>query len=448
MNNDILDKIKLAQQGDVDEQFDVGMAYFTGKEGVKQNYEEALKWFTLAAENNDDVAQFVIGHIYYFGKGVTIDYEEAVKYFELSASQGNAKAQNMLGLCYINGQGVQEDFNQAIKYFQLAADQNVVESQYYLGIIYFYGQGINQDTNKAIQLFKLAASNGDEDSQLILGELYYDGRGVEQSYVEASKYFASSAKQGNAKALYNLGVMFFEGLGVAKNHEECIKFMKMAKQRGMIEADKFLKTYFGTKFNNKWIELAVRKTLNILDGELTQNDFDKIKYLKIAEPYNNKYSLEISTKTPPCPFVDVNGGDEWEYCCVGKENFEKSLNIDPINISKEFGIFNYSTNQIKLNEAYVDDIKLFDESGRESTESTSNNSLVELADWAENVNALVDDLTKFKNLEVLRIQGIPFNMTDFLQEFKGLKVLEMADSGSPNLETLKELKNLQQLCIW
>lgn len=445
MNKEILNKLKLAEAGDSNAQFDVGMAFFFGN-GVEQNYITAMKWLTDAAEKNHIDAQFAIGHMYYYGKGVEVNYTKAIVNFILSASNGNANAQNMLAICYMNGQGAHQDYNKAIKYFELAAKQGLAQAQFNLGMLYFYGQGINKDIKKAIELFTLAADNGDNDAQMVLGELYFDGREVEQNYIEASKYFTMAAKQGNVKAFYNLGVMFYEGLGVQKNHQGCINYMKMAKRLGMVEADAFISTHFGIIFNTRWIELAVRKTLNIMDGKLTQEDLHKIKYLKIAEPYNNKYSLEISTKIPPCPFIDVNGGEEWEYCCVGKENFEKSLNIPPRNISKEFGLFNYSTNQIQLNKEYASNIKMFDETGKESTELTKTS--LKIVEWVENTDDLINDLIKFKNLDILRIQGIPFNKTNFLKEFKNLKVLEMADSGSPNLETLKELKNLEQLCIW
>ena len=200
--------------------------------------------------------------------------------------------------------------------------------------------------------------------------------------------------------------------------------------------------------NLKWFELAIRKTLKILDGELTQNDFDKIKYLKIAEPYNNKYSLEISLNSPPFPFIDVGGGDEWEYCCVGKENLEKSLNILPSNITKEFGCFTYSDRQIKTSKQFYNNIKLFDERGIESKEIINSALKVEVVDWLQSVNTLANELIKFKNIEVLRIKGIPFENLYFLKEFKNLKVLELADCGNIDIGTLKHLTKLEQLCVW
>ena len=42
---------------------------------------------------------YEIGNKYYEGEEVEQDYEEAVKYFELAAEQGYLKAVNRLGVC-------------------------------------------------------------------------------------------------------------------------------------------------------------------------------------------------------------------------------------------------------------------------------------------------------------------------------------------------------------
>jgi len=47
--------------------------------------------------------------MYINGQGVTQDYKEAVKWYRLAAEQGNAIAQANLGLMYGKGQGVIKD---------------------------------------------------------------------------------------------------------------------------------------------------------------------------------------------------------------------------------------------------------------------------------------------------------------------------------------------------
>jgi TPR repeat protein len=54
----------------------LGMLYSHGY-GVKQDYAEAIKWYRLAAEAGDRLAQKDLGEMYYNGQGVPQDYLRA-----------------------------------------------------------------------------------------------------------------------------------------------------------------------------------------------------------------------------------------------------------------------------------------------------------------------------------------------------------------------------------
>ena len=66
------------------------------------------------------------------GEGVPQDYQEALKWYRLAAEQGDANAQCSLGVMYYEGQGVQQDYKAAIKLWKLAAEQGHEEAQYNL----------------------------------------------------------------------------------------------------------------------------------------------------------------------------------------------------------------------------------------------------------------------------------------------------------------------------
>ena len=86
---------KRAAAGDAEAQYNVGNAYKRG-EVVEQNYEEAVKWWRLAAEHGVVDAQFNLGVCYYKGTGVEEDLEEAVKWWRLAAEKGNEDAKEAL----------------------------------------------------------------------------------------------------------------------------------------------------------------------------------------------------------------------------------------------------------------------------------------------------------------------------------------------------------------
>ena len=58
--------------------------------------------------------------MYYLGDGIAKDYNEAYKWYILAAEQGFASAQFNLGLMYDNGHGVAQNYNEAFKWYILA----------------------------------------------------------------------------------------------------------------------------------------------------------------------------------------------------------------------------------------------------------------------------------------------------------------------------------------
>ena len=104
-----------AEQGDAHAQSIIGAA--CEKDG---NYAEAVRWYRRAAEQEDDVAQYMLGGMYEQGKGVAQDYAQAVRWWRKSAEQGNAEAPFNLGVMYATGRGVPQNYVQAYMWATLA----------------------------------------------------------------------------------------------------------------------------------------------------------------------------------------------------------------------------------------------------------------------------------------------------------------------------------------
>ncbi len=86
----------LAEQGDADAQFNLGIMYTNG-EGVPKDYAKAAYWFLKAAEQGDAKAQSNLGVMYEKGGGVPKDYVQAYAWMGIAATQGNANAQKGKG---------------------------------------------------------------------------------------------------------------------------------------------------------------------------------------------------------------------------------------------------------------------------------------------------------------------------------------------------------------
>ena len=114
----------LAEEGDVDAQYYLGVLYDNG-DGVPQDYKEAVRWYKLAAEQGVAEAQFNLGNMYYDGQGVSVDYKEAVRWFTLAAEQGDVDAQYNLDLIHRKGLGVPQDDKEAV-WFDNQFTENLV----------------------------------------------------------------------------------------------------------------------------------------------------------------------------------------------------------------------------------------------------------------------------------------------------------------------------------
>jgi uncharacterized protein len=72
-------------------QLALGDMYRKGKL-VPQNHVEAVKWYRLAAEQGDALAQFNLGAMYSNGRGVPKDLIAACMWFDLSVARGTQAA--------------------------------------------------------------------------------------------------------------------------------------------------------------------------------------------------------------------------------------------------------------------------------------------------------------------------------------------------------------------
>ena len=248
-----------AEQGNAQAQFCIGRYYDIGR-GVRRDYNEAVKWYRKAAEQDyvyafyelevieclrkpaeqgDVCAQFNTG-IYYFEDGVQQDYIEAVKWFMKAAEQGHISAQCNLGYCYAYGLGVEQDYTKAIKWYLEATEQGCAEAQNNLGVCYAKGQGVGQDYTKVIKLYKKAAEQGNRTAQCNLGDCYKDGNGIKQDLSEAVKWYCKAAVQGDIEAQYNLGICYQNGQGVEQNEIEAQNWFRLAANGGHTKAKEML----------------------------------------------------------------------------------------------------------------------------------------------------------------------------------------------------------------
>jgi TPR repeat protein len=279
---------KKAEQGDSKAQFEIGEMYFKGygekSDKIKENVEEALKWYMKSAEQGYIDAQIKLGDMYHYGEGIDGDDEEAFKWYMKAAEQGDPDACYIVGTLYEMGDYVEENEYEAFEWYKKAVDagcdyaEEELQKEYgitkysseseinevrgnllnELGNRYHYGTGVNIDYHKAVEYYRKASDLGNMYAQFNLALDYEQGTGVEKNYSIAVSLYNESAKQGLAVAQYNLGVMYEKGNGVSQNLEEAFKWYHKAAEQGSDRAqDKLAYLYYSGNGVTKNYDLAV-----------------------------------------------------------------------------------------------------------------------------------------------------------------------------------------------
>lgn len=84
-----------AMNGNIGCQTLLGVSYYRGLMGLDKNLDNSIKWFTMAAEQNDVKSQLLLGTIYQ-KSGARPSPKESVKWLRKAATQGNIDAQGLL----------------------------------------------------------------------------------------------------------------------------------------------------------------------------------------------------------------------------------------------------------------------------------------------------------------------------------------------------------------
>jgi hypothetical protein len=264
-----------AEKGDPVAQYQLGLIYWVGYEGTAFNGnrdpDEAMKWFRKSADQNNVLAELMLGQILLQGYGgPTLDGTnpnqnpaQAAAWFQKAADQKNPQGQVALGQLYLKGLGVAEDPQKAMRLFLLAADQQYVPVYSQLAWMFGQGIGVKADVEQEVAFTRRAADHGDLEACYQMSIFYEEGHGVNKDEAQAELWLAEAAKGGSVRAVqrlfekseagelsdsglktvaeiveqrarrgdlesaFHLGFLYAEGLGVPKDVHEAQKWFEI-----------------------------------------------------------------------------------------------------------------------------------------------------------------------------------------------------------------------------
>ena len=222
---------RLALQGDVDAQYNLGTLYENGL-GVTADADMAARWYRAAAGRRLDLARLALARLQRSGAFEPEPEEDQIKLLEAAARRGLAEAQYELGVAYDRGLGVTQNHATAAGWYQRAAEQGLTDAQYNLAALYDEGLGTQRDFAQAREWYIRAADAGQPRAMNNLGYIYEKGLGGARNYGMAVVWYHRAARQGLAIAQSNLAALHYLGRGVKRDFEQAYRWYKAAAEQG------------------------------------------------------------------------------------------------------------------------------------------------------------------------------------------------------------------------
>ena len=205
--------VRLAEEGSLKHQMNLGYMYLYGTNGVKQNFEKSFKYYEMAAQQNDPIATNNLGSLYFNGIGTKRDIKTALSLFERAADLGNDAAAVNLAFIYLTGGKKDKVRNKkAVELLKKASKENKI-ARFMLGYAYYRGFVVDQNMTEAYKLIKSAASEETkiDEAQIILAQMYIRGQGTVQNFQSAIAAYRAAVEQGNIEACQKLANIYQEG---------------------------------------------------------------------------------------------------------------------------------------------------------------------------------------------------------------------------------------------
>ena len=161
--------MKRVEVGDAIAIYDLGVHYYRGNKGLRQNYQKAVELWLRAGELGCATANHNLGNCYHNGVGVERDMKKAIYYYELAATGGDPAARFNLGLLEENEGNV----NRAVKHFMIAAGAGCDDSLRHVQLGYMNGHATKDDFEKALHTHKDAKDEMESEQREAAAAAFY-----------------------------------------------------------------------------------------------------------------------------------------------------------------------------------------------------------------------------------------------------------------------------------
>lgn len=217
--------------------FNIGAMYFFG-DGVRKDYAKAVNSLKKSAELKNGAACALLGSLYEEGKIVHQDYEEALRLYTIASENGETECYKRAAKIYLvgkikEGQNIGLAIDNLQKYLEKYPQD--AWSNYIMGIFYESGVSDNNriilkaDEDKALQMLSIASQNGYAEASKKLGEFFSKDGNPKKDVKKALDYYELAWHQGDELSASQVAALNllpdFQGESYI-NHERGIRAAK------------------------------------------------------------------------------------------------------------------------------------------------------------------------------------------------------------------------------
>ncbi|MCL6229201.1 tetratricopeptide repeat protein [Bartonella bilalgolemii] len=235
-------------------QYDEAYDYYT-----QGYYVKAFRAALRRAEQNDPIAQTLIGRMYMEGHVGPVDGKQAVLWFKNAANQGDPQAQLRYGLMLFEGTFIEKNISLAEEFIRKAMNSGVREAYFYSGQIHLYKAMHEQEESGKDGVEEVDVKNKENES-------------IEQALI----WFLKGASLGDPEAAFAAAKVLSVGtLTMPKNDGNARRLLEAAAQ-------------------NKHLMAQVILAQWLLQGRGGESDFQRAFDLFLDNAYKNIVVAQVS----------------------------------------------------------------------------------------------------------------------------------------------------------
>ncbi len=256
----------------------LGELLYTGR-GGKQDYNEAVKFLSSAAQHGDANAQWRLWMCYRDGTGVNVDLTTARQFLDMAIKAAYIPAIVDIGLLQVKSGTTQEERQQGLNNLLLAAQKNDIRAQeavlrhcidadvspaalvgnkeiplWLISAVdrdsalahYVMGKWYSKNTKEAYEHFRKSALAGNPKGKLAVAKCLSEGRGVKQSLREALDWYEQVVTPDNAELCATVGHLYYVVATSNEDYANSRKWYGMAAERGIAKAQYALGVLYET----------------------------------------------------------------------------------------------------------------------------------------------------------------------------------------------------------